>query len=140
MRKPLSDKLNMDLTKPLNKEDINIKHDCFGKEYLPADANCAICAVHEVCGILHTDRVKRMAKTVTKKTEKFIDEWSFDKIPRDKILGLIKSNPLKYTTEDIHEVVKSKSKCEDQKTTILWLKNFILDNGLGTADGKIYVK
>ena len=140
MRKSETNRLKLDLTKPINKDDIEVTSDCFGKEYLPSASECSVCAVHEVCGIISTEAVKKLNKKVKKKTENFVDEWNFDFVPTDKILDLIVTNPYEYTTEAIHEVIVSKSKCEDAATTIAWLKNFIVENGLGTKDGKIYKK
>lgn len=139
-KKSQTKEFKVDLTKPFNKEDLIVDSDCYGKEYDPAANECAVCSVHEMCGIIRTEAVKKMGKQIKRPTENYVDEWNFDLVPTVKLLTLFKANPKQYTTEQILEVIREKSKCEDEKTCVQWLINFFKANNVGTDNGKIFIK
>lgn len=139
MRKAETKKLDVDLTIPLNIEDIIVDSDCFGKEYLPGDGACSVCAVHEVCASIKAQTVKKLGNKIKKPGKEFIDEWNFKNVPETKLLELISNNPKEYVLEDIFQVIEKKSNCSDYNTVKIYMNNFLLENGIiYDESGKLY--
>lgn len=119
MKKPREKKTEVDLTTLLDPEQLKMDNpdDCFGKEWDPQDADCALCHDVEICGIVKQSTTQKKVTALEKKKGPFLDMTAFEKVPMEKIVEGIRSyaadgDPYTYDelVEDIGKTARTKDK------------------------------
>jgi hypothetical protein len=117
------------LTKPLTAatvKDLKSKNpDCFGNEWDITTRDCAVCAVHEVCGIVSRDQIRAKVNDATNDA-KFLDETDFSLVKLEDVVEWAKEGD--KTATDLIAYTTEVSKCPDEATVVYWLKQFLVEN------------
>lgn len=144
MRKP-KEKQNVDLTRPVDLDQLKSDDPCFGKLWDPRDSSCAICHAIETCGILYQEAIKKKKKTFELEKGPLLDEERFSKVDFDKIAKAIErqmEKGIQFTLEDLKFTVATYAVSKDTTATMEYIKrmlpkyNMTIQNGIITMYGK----
>ncbi len=141
MREPRKAKKKIDLTVPVSLDDSD---DCFGKEWIPSNSSCAMCADVDICGIKHQEQVLQKKVTEVDKTLP-LDMTAFERVNFKKIAGVIKKHqsrePVLY--DELVEMVGDLAQTKDKDTIKAYFRrqfpkyDVVIDNSkLYISDGK----
>jgi len=143
MRKPKTEKTEMDLLKPVNVSDIEA-NDCFGSDlYNPPDKDCSICADIELCGIKFQSLVHANKEKLEGKKGPFLDEAAFSLVDFNKIESLVAQyekdgEPMLF--DELLYAVAYMAKIQDDEAVVQFIKRKLPTNNLLLKEGKVYVK
>ena len=132
-------KSSVDLSKPVVKPVVSAD-DCFGKEWNPSCLDCSLCSDLSVCGVVFKHNIQMKAIEIEEQVGQFLDNTSFDLISQKKLIKELQLSSGAYTTQELFDKLKTQSRCPDDETVIIWMKNFLIDNNFKTRGGVIYYK
>ena len=137
-RRPRKEKLDIDLSVPIDIKNLVLdSKDCFGNMWKPGCSECNICADNDICAILYKDTIGQKVAVITEENGPFADEHDFDNVSWDKFAKLIKDGN-EYEFDDIIEIVKKASNCENHETCYHQVVNWATANSFGIEGGIIF--
>lgn len=134
-------KTDVNLLKPVNREDYPVKEDdCFGKEWNPQCIECSLCADVELCGIIYQDKVKSKVKDYQDKSGPSLDLVSFKYVDWTSIYKLAvkykeDNSPLMY--DELLDYVMDKAMLKDKLTASFYIERELPKHDLVNINNEI---
>jgi len=141
-REPRESKsFTVDLTKPLNKDDIMEKaKGCFGYLWDLRTSECSKCADRDVCGILFNDNVIKPTtdELEEKSGSRYLDLTDFKNVTPEKIFSFVQSG--ETPVQDLVSHVGALAQTSDRMAIIEFIKRFITQtSGISTKGGIVWL-
>lgn len=124
MRTP-KEKMDVDLTKPINKDAMQKDDPCFGSLWDPTNNSCAICHSIEVCGILYQEKIKKKKTSFEKEKGPTLDMAKFNSVDFERIARNIEAYSKKdidITIDDLITTIAQAATIKDKTTILEYIK------------------
>lgn len=124
MRQP-KEQMELDLTKPINKDEMKKDDPCFGKLWEPTDSNCALCHAIDICGVLYQETIKKKKTKFEKEKGPTLDMAKFESVDFERIAKNIEAftkKGEKITIKDLEVTIAQAAKIKDKKTILEYIK------------------
>jgi hypothetical protein len=143
MRKPKTQKQEVDLLKPVNIPDGD-PDDCFGTSlYNPQDKDCSICADIELCGIKFQGLIQKKVQKFEEENGPLLDQVDFGSVKMNKIEEFAKQYEAEgepMTFQELVDAISQLANTKDEVAVVEYLKRTLPTSNLLIKEGKVYAK
>ena len=127
---------------PLKLADLVVSSDdCFGKMWQLTNPSCLKCSSYDLCMVVFMEQTTKgkSNKLKNKVGGNFLDELNWDLVPWSDIKRLIQENPKKITLNEVRNLVRKKSKANDEYTVICRVQDWLIQESIKIESGCLFL-